>query len=213
MDWLTFISKLFDTAAWPVVVLGIFLLLRKPLCEAVRAWETIKATYKEFAVELKKAKEEAEKASLPVSPLVASSSSDESSHAYPSSRGSESLPSSRRSEPLLDKYERIIEISPAAGVVEAWRDVELELLGFAERRGFPTDRNLTLAVLSQLEAADALDSRSVEIIKTLRRLRNEAAHHTARPISQDDAMEYAMLATRIVARLQEGYEGSTGRDE
>jgi hypothetical protein len=207
MDWLTFVSKLFETAAWPVVVLGIFLLLRKPLCEAARAWETIKATYKDFAVELRKAKEEAEKASLPVSPLVTSSYSDESvesSSSYPPS--SSSHPSSRRSEPLLDKYERLIEVSPAAGVVEAWRDVEVELLRLAEGRAIATGKSLTVAVLSQLEAADALDSRSAQIIQRLRRLRNEAAHHTTRPISHDDAMEYAMLATRIIARLQEGRE-------
>jgi len=197
MDWLTFISKLFEAAVWPAVVISIVFLLRKPLCEAVRAWGTIKATYKDFAVELRKATEEADMASLPVSPVVTSSFSDESTGSISGSQGS---------EPLLDKYERIAEVSPAAAVVEAWRDVEVELLELAKDKGIATSKNFTLALLSRLEATDALDSRSVEIIKALRRLRNEAVHHGTRSISQDDAMEYAMLATRIIARLQEGRE-------
>ncbi len=203
MDWLTFLSRLFEAAVWPAVVVSIFLLFRKPLCEAAKAWETIKATYKEFSVELKKAKEEADRASLPVSPLIASSSSDEST-------GSDSR--SQSSEPFLDKYERIIEVSPAAGVVEAWRDVEMELLRLAENQEISTNKNVTAAVLTQLEVESALDSRSVELIKTLRRLRNEVAHHTTRSISRDDAMDYATLATRVIARLQEGREESVAED-
>lgn len=200
MDWLTFFSKIFEAAAWPSVVVVIVHLLRKPLGDAIRAWETIKATYKEFVLELKRVKAEAEIAALP-------SAADTSS----SSEGSTgSTSASHNGEPLLDKYERLIEISPAAGIVEAWRDVEVELGVLAERHGIETSRGVTFTIISRLEAAAALDARTVEVIQSLRKLRNEAANHTPkRLLAQEDAMDYAMLAARIIARLQENCEGST----
>ncbi|MGH2397987.1 MAG: hypothetical protein ACRDFW_13640 [bacterium] len=69
MDWLTFIARVIDAAAWPVTVFVILLLLRKPLSGLIPLLQRLK--YKdlelEFGRQIQEVRQEVQ-AELPAAP-------------------------------------------------------------------------------------------------------------------------------------------------
>lgn len=184
MDWLTFIAKLLEIIAWPAVVLTAILLLRKPLGEWLSTLTNLKLKWSdwegEFSRGLEEAKETADRIPPPTTTITTTPPPD-----Y---------------EPASEKYRRLIEVSPAAGITEAWRDIEIELKTAGENCGLNVEVPPHQLIKTVSEYVQ-LDRDMLDLLQRLRMLKNEAVHgRTA--VSHAQASEYAKLAVRVLARLR-----------
>ena len=192
MDNLTFVSNLISSLVWPLIVISIVILLKNPLRELVRDLGRRLRSIKfpggeaEFSQELAEIKEAADVANLPPVAGVPIG---------------ESL--LLRIDENMDQCARLVELSPRAGISEAWRWVENAMRETAKNLGIPqSDTRSAIALIRALGKREALSSETVAIISDLRGIRNTAEHAIEPEISRSDAIEYISLARRIVATLR-----------
>ena len=195
MDWLTFISKLVEAIAWPAVLGGVVIWLRKPLAGLVAALRSAK--YKDLELDFGKKLEEveakAESARLPEPgepPAWTRESPDEWTFG--------------------DYIERLAPISPRAAISEAWRHVEVALSAAARRTGQQLPRRpLELARFLQREGRLPRDAAA--LVDDLRVLRNWAVHTEDADIDPEQAIEFGRLAERVIASIsfREGDDTNT----
>lgn len=187
MDWLTFIAKLIEILVWPAVVLTAILLLRKPLGEWVLTLTSMKLKWNdwegEFSRGLAEAKETAER--IEESTTTTTTTTTTAPPDY---------------EPASEKYRRLIDVSPTAGITEAWRDIEIELATAGRKCGLPTNlppHQLIRTVSDYVH----MDQAMLDLLYHLRTLKNEAVHGRTE-VSPTQASEYAELAVRVLTRLR-----------
>lgn len=182
MDWLSFISTVIDSVAWPAAVIILVLLLRKPISNLIPLLQKLK--YKdlelEFGRRIEEAKEEAATELPPEIDILA-------------------LPSADR-----DNLAQLAAISPRAVVTEAWRKVETAALDAAERHAVALPyrhARSPVQVIRALQKAGLVGQGKMPLFEDLRVLRNEAAHAPEFALSPDSAIEYASLAHRFAQYL------------
>ncbi len=189
MDSLTFLSELVKALAWPMSVILIVFFLRHTLRDLLPSLRRLK--YKEFEAEfsqdLAKAELQAQQAKLPPPEQVVDTPVGVS-------------------EPAHKKYKRLVDIAPRVAIVEAWRDVEVALNAAATGWDYdnPQDEhfpNLS-AVITRLTNEGKLDPGEGSFLEYMRSLRNRAAHAHDIDIRSDQAYDYAILASRITARIR-----------
>ncbi len=101
-------------------------------------------------------------------------------------------------------YTNILKTSPEAAVIKSWQSLELsainkvkDLLPENERFQNPLRRPT-----DYLEHKGALTPTTSSAIRDLRSLRNQIVHGSVNEISQEDAMQYAKLATTIRRKIE-----------
>ena len=181
LDVLTFISEVVSALAWPLAVAFVVIFLRKPLAELIRELGRRVQRVRfpggeaQFGEELDALVEVVDEAGLPRAPDLP----------FPASRW---LP--------------LAEASPHAAVMDAWRNVERALRDAARRLEIPEGEvRPPVALIGALGRREVLGTDDVAIISDLRRLRNVVAHEREPGLSFDDAMRYAFLADRVIAKL------------
>jgi hypothetical protein len=183
MDILTFIAEIIKAVAWPLAVVLIILLLRKPIASLIPLLQRLK--YKDLELEFGRRVEEikAEAASELPLPSVAA-------------------PPPGVSEDIA----RLSEISPRAAVLEAWRRVE-DLIVKLAREHLPEEqvnKFLPHQALRFLERKQIIDPALGSVLTDLKSLRNEAAHAPQFALSAASAMGYAS-ATALVEQTLRGF--------
>lgn len=184
MDWLTFVARFVEAVAWPVAVLVMMSVLRKPLGSLIPFLQRLK--YKDLELEFGRQIEEVRQEVQAELPVAAPD------RAIQASAAAESL------------SERLAELSPRSAVLEAWRQIEDALLRAAQRRQAQVrwrQGEPPLWVIKGLERAQILDPSKVGILRDLRALRNSAAHGPDFALSKDSAIEYARVAAQLVEYL------------
>lgn len=188
MDWLTFIAELIKMLAWPLTVLAIVILLRKPLAGLIPLLQRIK--YKDFELEFGRQVREVR------------------------AEANEELPPPQKPKAMIpqgpDPILELARVSPRAAVTEAWRQVEAAALDAAQRNNVPLRYREAVSpvrVIRALEKAEVVDPAPMAIFHDLRALRNQAAHAPEFAISTEAVIEYVELARRLIE-----YLGSVGRD-
>ncbi len=173
-----YFAAIIESIAWPLAVLVIVVMMRKPIKDLMRLIATVK--YRDFEVtfreELKEARAEAEDSGIDIS----GTRLDEN-----------------------DQIFKLVEISPAAAILEAWKRIEIaarnkvadlvkdqEALEKAQR--YP---------LQYLEISGSLIPSTVEAIRRLRSLRNHAAHGKELGITKTSAIEYVIMANAIAKQI------------
>ncbi len=190
MDWLTFLSSIFDSLAWPIVVLLAVLMLRRPLSNLIPFLRKLK--WKDFEAEFGRE----------VS-MLGDSIRREIQVPAPSPSGVE--------DPLgilstaVAEYSRLAELSPRSVVLESWRQVESAARNIASQHDMPAEKieSLPPAALGRfLAQAGIIDNKQLDFFNHLRGLRNKAAHAEEFAFSKEDALEYTdvskMLAEYIL---------------
>ena len=101
-------------------------------------------------------------------------------------------------------YTNILKTSPEAAVIKSWQSLEFsainkvkDLLPENERFQNPLRRPT-----DYLERKGALTPTTSSAIRDLRSLRNQIVHGSVNEISQEDAMQYAKLATTIQRKIE-----------
>lgn len=185
MDWLTFIAQIIGALAWPSAVITIFLALRRPIRDLMPFIHKLK--WKEVEIEFGKQVKEISAELVQELPL-----------------GDDALAASA-DESLL----RLVEVSPRAAVLEAWRGVELAALDAARRITGDEFRNITLTydALRKLERSKQVAPSILGLLRELRTLRNQAAHSPDFAISKEAALEYgksSQVVAEYLRRLRPG---------
>lgn len=174
MDWMTFITKIIDSVAWPVAIILVVWWLKSHISQLIPL--TKKFKYGELEIEfeqqLKELKKEAEASKL--------------EHDTPERDNSE----------MLEYLSETADISPRAAIVDAWVGLELTALSSAGLLGIGNDkRPMPFSHLIQaLESESIIKSKDAIILKKLKRLRNEALHSPDFQITKKEAQEFAELA-------------------
>jgi len=186
VDWLTFISSVVASVAWPAVLVGVLMWFRKPLAALVTALRSAKFKDLElaFGKKLDELEGKAEQAKLPAAgtrPAWVYENPDDWTFG--------------------NYIERLAPISPRAAISEAWRHVELALRAAATRTGDrPPTGSTDLAQLLQRE--DVLPRDAASLVADLRALRNRAVHADDFDIDPERAIEFARLAERVIASIR-----------
>ena len=126
MDWLTFVSKLIDSLAWPLVALILGLVFRKKLLELITTIKKLKAgpVEAEFEMETKQIRATAT-AALQQAEVV---------HETPES-------GSRPEEPRGEIFAKLLNArnDPTGQIIEGWSTVDGELFRLGKQLGFVVD--------------------------------------------------------------------------
>jgi hypothetical protein len=181
VDWLTFIATVIGSLAWPLAVVLLVIVLRKPIKQLFPHLQRLK--YKEFELEFGKRVEEVR---------------DEVARELPGETPIALL--ADESSPLA----RLAEVSPRSAVLEAWRDVELAALDVARAIGGESFRNktLTFQAILLLEQKEAFDRNVISLLRDLRGLRNEAAHAPDFALTKEIALQYVVNASAVARHIR-----------
>lgn len=183
MDVLTFIAQALAATAWPICVLVIVVMLRRPVIDLIPSLRKLK--WKGLEAEFEKGLVQARQ-------LI-------DAEATQLSASKQSFPEKDRK--LLDN---LAGAAPRYVVLESWREVEEALLRTARTIGAPEKlqraRASTVAADSLLKGGE-IGNAEFQVITILRNLRNRAVHEREFELSSDDAVEYADAARWLVEVL------------
>ncbi|MCK9903173.1 DUF4145 domain-containing protein [Frankia sp. Cpl3] len=186
---LEFCASLVSSLAWPMAVVGIFIILRVPLTRILGRLSALRFGDFEFDFQqqisdIEQAAREAEEGGGKDSP----------SSSGPSTVGN-----------LATEVAAVAEVSPRAAIPLAWSAVEQALFEATERIGivFGRSRVTALDAINALKFNEHIGASTAEALNRLRVLRNEVIHasKSASDLGQSDAEEYANLAQRMIAIL------------
>ena len=183
MDWLTFIAELTKALAWPLSVLVIVILLRKPFSDLIPLLQRLK--YKDLEIEFRKQVQE-----------VRAEVNEELPSAHPSSA---------LASQVIDSLKELARVSPRNAVIETWQKVEAAALEAAHKNNVSLpfgEVASPLRVIRDLERAHVVDPSKMAIFHDLRALRNQAAHAPEFALSTQAAIEYAELGWRLTEYLR-----------
>ena len=191
MDVLQFFAALASSFAWPVTTLVLVVILRRPLSNAFESLTHLK--YKDlelsFGRELEKISEQAKDIEFAVP--------------APKKR----LVDGDELQELLNGAERLAYEYPEPAIAMGWQAVEHELASAIVRRSIESaypHRNTTGRNVQLLVDDNAIDTRTSDLLNSMRNLRNRAVHgrFSSERITTDEAVEFISLSRAMVVRLQ-----------
>lgn len=180
MDKLTFVSSVIESVAWPIAAAFVAISLRDEIRKLLSRTKRIKynETEFEFNEEIKAASEEASK----------------------------TFPEARSVRVENNKSIELARLSPRGAILEAWLGVEEALNGYSSRHGLDVDdrRPFTLQNIA-FHNADyhKLGRGVVDMLKRLRKIRNDAVHLRDVDIELESAIEFIALSNRVISRIEE----------
>lgn len=183
MDILTFISEIIKALAWPLAIVALVFLLRRPIIEAFPSLHRLK--YKdielEFAQEVSELKAEVE--------------------AIAEEKGEEAPSITSTSSNLLN----LVSYSTRAAIMEAWLEVESSSIAVAGSFWEQPANNVfnNMPKLGEyLLQCNVIDENQLTVFNKLRQLRNKAAHAHHLELSEDDARSYVILALDLAKHIR-----------
>ena len=192
MDALTFITKIAEALAWPLVTLILGLVFRRKLLDLIPLIKKIKAgpLEAEFEREAKQvlsaAKEIAAQATLPAPA------------GGPASKEGESPSDGDVVTKLLEARH-----DPSGVILAGWGSVDGELFRLGVQMGVLVEDPLTSTtkVYEAVMASDVLPAETKRLVRELRELRNKVAHVQVVPTS-DAAQDYIAAVDRVVELIR-----------
>lgn len=190
MDWLTFITKVVEATAWPVVACICFFALKEQLLRLFPFLRRLK--YKEFEAEFGEGLREVnEKLIGNVRPVTFTT-----------------LPEAiATTESSRDHFIRLAEVAPRAAILEAWLQIEhaaqrlIRSHGVAERR--PLRMVGPAIILDCLDKTSVVTPEQRESFNKLRQLRNKVVHFAEISLPLDEVIEYIDLALSLAWQFDE----------
>ena len=186
MDWLTFLSKIIDSLAWPVLVGYLFYLFRNDLPKIVKYVRKLK--YKEWEMEFGESVRELEQ---------------ETKHAIPEPPETISI-SGQEQEQLRERLYSIAEFAPRAAILEAWLQVEAAAVDAVKKKGILSFKSMPgpMRLRDYLIKSELLNKEQVNIFEKLRVLRNEAVHVAEAEFTENVVKDYISSALKLAAYLE-----------
>lgn len=186
MSWLEFIEKIVGHIAWPGAVITILLIIRHHLGGIFAALKSLKlpgGVELELHDRFKDLRVQGEAAKLPVPETLTAADSEQA------------------------KFLRMAEDFPQAAIMQAWIQLEKDIVDAAASYGQPvlaaTPRpRLLMDALQDLRRGEVIDSATVEVIDHLRRIRNDVVHAKREGVTPGEALEFQEWAKAVTERLR-----------
>lgn len=178
---LEFIVEILKIISWPVVVLIIAIIFRKPIIQIIESLSYIR--YKDFEAYFRRELSEIEsKAQSVVLPSI----------------------SDQIKQVEFNDLYQLASISPRASIMEAWIKIEKEILDAARRLSIniPYGKIPLTQIIESLISKNVINKDFEIIYHKLRDLRNKAAHASDFELDYAEAERYIKLAFRIVQKLK-----------
>lgn len=181
MDWLTFIAKIVEIAAWPLLVAWALYLIRPHLSKVL--WHLRKIKFKDFEAEfgegIRDARSEAEEAGL--------------------------RPSRRNKVTDDNNFMLLATQFPALAIIESFKSLETVLSDLAQSPEFSNVIHNPYQIVHYLARHGRVDKHTLSVYDRLRRLRNMAAHAKEIDVSPGEVVEFRELAVRLADRLSQEF--------
>ena len=179
MDWLTFFSNAISSLAWPVSVVVLVLLFRKPITERLPFLKKMK--YKDLELEFEK---ELEQLQAEVRPKLGG------------------RPAPQLEAPKKDELAGLVSASPRLAILAAYREVERTLEDTALHLGARADITAP-AALRYLHEKNAIDEASMKVVLRLQALRDKVVHATDFEPDEATGLDYAATARAVIRYLSQ----------
>lgn len=188
MDWLTFIAKIVEAIAWPSVVVGVLLFLRKELPEIVRSLRKLK--FKDVELEFDESAR-----------VLAA----ETKRAVPARDLGDFLVMGQSYSSIHNRLADLADLAPRAAILEAWLLVEASAAGFLNKHqsGKPTAYPGPIRILEGLRRAEVLTPPQEAAFEHLRKLRNEAVHTPDAEFTASAVSNYIDSAITMAVYLED----------
>ncbi|MDO0946112.1 hypothetical protein [Chromohalobacter israelensis] len=183
MGVLTFLSEIVRSVAWPVTVVVLVVVLRRPLVELIPLLRRLK--YKELELDF----------SQQVSELKAEAESISQEH--PEEKG--------RISPISNRILSLVSFSTRASIMEAWLEVESAAIAVASSfwNQPPNDVMRNYPKLGEyLLQCKVINEKQLGIFNTLRKLRNKAVHAEDLELNEKDTSSYVQLALDLAEHIR-----------
>jgi hypothetical protein len=183
--------------AWPVIILIVAFTFKRQIANSLpNIFNSIKKLkYGKFEAEFERVTKEAEELKLP--------------EAVRTDQGSVDAAVSVR-----DEYQKLATLSPRTTIMEAWINFERTLLEYSGQFAYGRTRPyISQVTLRDLANNGIISDRESNLIADIRDLRNLAAHEPDFSVSSDKALEYAILLSRIEAKIKRSIALSTEAKE
>ena len=192
MDNRTFIIeilKALGSFAWPLVLLIIVIIFRKPLADLLLSLTTLEG--KGFRAEFGKSLKEIERS------LESRSQVQTAAEPHPSPAESRFL--------NMEYYKSLVEVSVRTAIIDAWDQVTKAMIDCAKTHGRPLDEeNFSLpTAIYVLMGIGVITTRDVNAYTELWTLKEKAARLPDFTITKEDALKYCDLAIRTAKTLIE----------
>ena len=209
LDILAFIASLVASLAWPLTVLIVAFIFKKPIKSLLSEIKRLK--YKELAIDFGERVEEVRIEAEQVLPQApAAPTGLEVTVSDTISVGSREEVSFRTTENTAietqwtERFRQLADLHPAAAILESWLDLETELRAVAEIRGISDSRRIpTSRIGNELRERGIWNEETFNIFARLRELRNTVVHTRAGSITPAQALEYDLLIRRLIAQLRQ----------
>lgn len=184
MDNLTFISNSITALAWPIATIAIVILSRSEISNLIGRIKKIrhKGSEIDLADEISDVAKNADK--------VLSNIATEKT-------------------PEQERIGRLAEDSPRGAILDSWLSIDEAMGEYAIRHGIE-NHNTHSAAYQRIQSIQfynldvpTLGHGVIDMLEKLRRIRNDAVHRTDADITPAIAKDYAALAVRVKAKLEE----------
>lgn len=185
MGWMEFVSSLVGSLAWPAIILTAILIFRRPLTDLINSIE--EARYGDTSVKVSRKIDKAEKTSENViDPAVIDEVTQET-------------------EPVGNRFDLLMEISPSAAILEQWIHIEDALREVTSRYSKMATvkhsvRGTAVSMIHFLAAEGVVKPEIGQWLEELRQVRNAAAH--AKDVSPADALRFQDLSQKVMRVLR-----------
>jgi len=208
MDWLQWSSAVIGSTAWPIAISVVALVYRGQIGQLLKRIRGAKYGSAEvyFSDELDKIEAQASRLSTKPEADAGDTSIEVSQPSTSTNTDGEQVPddgpeTSQMSE-RQDRFTEIAKLSPSAAVLDAWRDVELELERSFRKSGLHREKKriAPLQLGMKLYEMGVIHAHTMDMISHLQNLRNAAAH--TEEVSVTDAYRFKTLANNAIDRIQ-----------
>ena len=184
MSYLEFISEAVTALAWPIATVVVVLIMRSDIASLLARIKNIKHKGSEIdlAQEVVEAKLSADK-----------------------------IPDfgEKKAEIEQVRIERLAKDSPRGAILDAWLSVDEAMINYSKRYGID-GANCNVPPYIKIDNIrtvnldhSTLGNGIIEMLDKLRRIRDDVVHKTDAEITPKTAIEYASLAARVKAKLEE----------
>lgn len=176
---------------WPLTIIILSWIFRKPLSELLPYIKTIK--YRDFEAKFSRKLEDLKRdaKNLPCSIDVVASDminvKDETKTILETDG--------------IEFYSKLAKIDPRSAIIEAWRKLQLSINEKAKKLG--VKQNTIIETVVRLNRARLIDDGEKHMILELRKMRNEAIYAPSFQLTFLDAVRYADLANRLTCYIQD----------
>jgi hypothetical protein len=204
MDWLQWSSSVIGSTAWPIAISVVVLAYRGQIGKLLKRIRGAKYGDAEVSFSDELDKIEVQASGLPTRPVsdVTDASIEAPQSTTHTSTDGKQVPDDGFSE-LQDRFTEIAKLSPSAAVLDAWRNMELELERSFVRSGLSREKKRMppIQLGMKLYEMGIIHQHTIDMIKDLQSLRNAAAH--SEEVSMADAYRFKTLANNAIIRLQD----------